>query len=42
LIVKPHYWEKTNHGLHLKNSSKSATSEVQAISALNETQETLA
>lgn len=23
LIVKPHYWEKTNHGLHLKKKQKS-------------------
>jgi cellulose synthase/poly-beta-1,6-N-acetylglucosamine synthase-like glycosyltransferase len=42
LIVKPHYWEKTIHGLHLKNRSESAASEVQAIPALNETKDTLA
>lgn len=44
LIVKPHYWEKTIHGLHLKKSSKEnlATSEVQAVSSLNEGQENFA
>jgi cellulose synthase/poly-beta-1,6-N-acetylglucosamine synthase-like glycosyltransferase len=33
LIVKPHYWEKTNHGLHLINNSKTkpAVSEAQGI-----------
>ncbi len=27
LIVKPHYWEKTIHGLHLKNQSKKIVAE---------------
>jgi glycosyltransferase XagB len=41
LIVKPHYWEKTIHGLHLKKRAKgkpylSELHAVDAISALNE------
>jgi uncharacterized membrane protein YcgQ (UPF0703/DUF1980 family) len=50
LIVKPHYWEKTIHGLHLKqktNEKETPTVNVDyglapQLSTLNETQETLA
>jgi cellulose synthase/poly-beta-1,6-N-acetylglucosamine synthase-like glycosyltransferase len=35
LIVKPHYWEKTIHGLHLKNKAKgmSALSDTHSVDA---------
>ena len=31
LIVKPHYWEKTIHGLHLKNSAENAGLGTEAV-----------
>jgi cellulose synthase/poly-beta-1,6-N-acetylglucosamine synthase-like glycosyltransferase len=49
LIVKPHYWEKTIHGLHLKQKAKGKKAHAvdldyelsPQLSKLNETQETL-
>jgi len=47
LIVKPHYWEKTIHGLHLTKGSRSnqfvlEQYDTEVMHALNNTQETVA
>ncbi|MFA9288657.1 MAG: glycosyltransferase [Weeksellaceae bacterium] len=31
LIIKPHYWQKTQHGLHLKNDTVTAAVQAQTI-----------
>jgi len=31
LITRPHYWEKTNHGLHIKKAAEEKKIEVEGV-----------